>query len=271
MKNIKCSIITVCYNNKNGLIRTINSVKTQSYKNFEFIIIDGGSKDGSKDIIVENQELLSYWCSEYDGGIYQGMNKGIDKAKGEYCLFLNSGDCFAHQDVLKNIFDENDYNESILYGNIVRIRNNNKILLTYSSKLTFRDFYNDTPAIHHQAAFIKRELFSKYGKYREDTYINADWCFFFMAVVKNNVTTRYINKLISVCDTSGRSQTYNMLDPKVQYDLKIKRTEIEMLIPTLVIEDYKRKNHKFLMKYITLLKWKLSILIPYNLFIRLYK
>ena len=102
---MKLSIITINFNNKDGLKRTIESVISQKFQEFEWIIIDGGSSDGSKLLIEEvarnNKKLVSYWCSEPDGGIYPAMNKGIDKAKGEYILFLNSGDTLHNKNVLQ--------------------------------------------------------------------------------------------------------------------------------------------------------------------------
>ena len=89
---MKLSIITVNYNDAKGLERTIKSVISQSYQDFEFIIIDGGSSDGSLDIIKKYERHIDYWVSEPDGGIYQGMNIGLRQAKGDYVNFMNSGD-----------------------------------------------------------------------------------------------------------------------------------------------------------------------------------
>src|SRR5690606_3965772 len=96
------SIITVNLNNLEGLKRTMASVFNQTYQNFEYLIIDGGSSDGSKEYIEANADKISYWVSEPDKGIYNGMNKGIKKARGEYLLFLNSGDHFVEQKVLED-------------------------------------------------------------------------------------------------------------------------------------------------------------------------
>jgi glycosyltransferase involved in cell wall biosynthesis len=268
---MKLSIITVCYNNKNGLIKTIDNVRNQTFKDYEFIIIDGGSKDGSKEIIEANKELFSFWCSEPDGGIYQGMNKGIDHAIGEYCLFLNSGDWLAHKDVLKKVF-EKGYNEDILYGDVLKVRGRKKRLLTYSEHLTFKDFYNVTPPIHHQAAFIKRILFENYGKYREDTYLNADWHFFFKTVVQNNVSRKHLNHVISVCDATGASQTYSLSNPRVQMDLKSKEEMIDATIPHLSKSDYdKMCRISRLGKIKIAVMWRLSVLIPLKWMIALCK
>ena len=100
---MKYSIITVNYNNKEGLRKTIESVIHQTFRDFEFIVIDGGSIDGSVDVLKEYDSQIDFWVSEPDGGIYQGMNKGIKKATGEYLNFMNSGDCFYSSDVLEKV------------------------------------------------------------------------------------------------------------------------------------------------------------------------
>ena len=100
---MKYSIITVNYNNKEGLRKTIESVVRQTYRDFEFIVIDGGSTDGSTDILKEYDEQINYWVSEKDSGIYNAMNKGIKKSIGDYLIFMNSGDCFYQNDVLETV------------------------------------------------------------------------------------------------------------------------------------------------------------------------
>ena len=117
---MKISIITINYNDAKGLKRTIESVKSQIYKDFEHIIIDGDSCDGSKDIINENAELFSYWCSESDRGRYNAMNKGIAHASGDYLLFLNSGDYLSDDNVLKD-FSMSLSNKDIVYGDLFYI------------------------------------------------------------------------------------------------------------------------------------------------------
>ena len=100
---MKFSIITVNYNNKEGLRNTIESVIHQTYRDFEYIVIDGGSTDGSVDILKKYDQQINYWVSEKDSGIYNAMNKGISKAHGEYLNFMNSGDCFYALDNLERV------------------------------------------------------------------------------------------------------------------------------------------------------------------------
>ena len=128
---MKFSIITINYNNVEGLRNTIKSVVNQTYTDYEFIIIDGGSTDGSVEVIKEYANIITYWVSEPDKGIYNAMNKGIEVANGEYLNFMNSGDCFYNNDVLQKVADyhlEKDmivghdyhYNEDLKLGQIGR-------------------------------------------------------------------------------------------------------------------------------------------------------
>lgn len=270
MKTKTLSIITVCYNNKDGLKKTIDSVRNQTFKDYEFIIIDGGSNDGSKDVIEANKDLFSFWCSESDGGIYQGMNKGIDHATGEYCLFLNSGDVLLNNSVLANVFNIN-YAENILYGNVIRIVGNKKQHIRYPKQLTFYDFYKTSAAIHHQATFFKRDLFCKYGLYDETSYMNADWRFYFKTIVQNNESTRYLNKTISVCDGTGTSNSINRKLEKFQADIDFKNKLISETIPALAIYDYNNLCQKSLLnKVFHFIKLRFSMIIPLSVYKKIY-
>ena len=126
----KISIITVNYNNLEGLQRTFNSVFNQTWKEFEYVVIDGGSTDGSKELIEKYNDKIDYWVSESDNGIYNAMNKGIKKAKGEYLLFLNSGDNLFNHTVLEenhSVIKEMD----LIYFNLEFKRNNFSEVRTY--------------------------------------------------------------------------------------------------------------------------------------------
>ena len=115
---MRYSIITINYNDKEGLSRTIKSVINQTSKNFEYIVIDGGSTDGSVDIIKQNIDYINYWVSEKDKGVYNAMNKGIAQAKGDYLVFMNAGDCFHTPDILELMCD---YQEDIICGKVFKV------------------------------------------------------------------------------------------------------------------------------------------------------
>ena len=102
------SIITINYNNLEGLKKTIESVCSQTYRDYEWIVIDGGSTDGSRELIEENKSHIHYWVSEPDNGIYHAMNKGIAQAKGDYCQFLNSGDYYIAPNTLQQVFSHDE-------------------------------------------------------------------------------------------------------------------------------------------------------------------
>lgn len=201
---MKLSIITINYNNQIGLIKTVNSVKNQSLRDFEFIVIDGGSTDGSVKFIKENQEHVNYWVSEKDNGIYHAMNKGIEVAKGDYCLFLNSGDEFFDKDVVSKIY-KNIYTEDILVFDSILFENC-ETKTNHPEKMTLSYLWNDT--ICHQSALIKTDLLLKF-KYDESLKIVSDWKLFILLFVKYNCTFRKINQIITVHYLDGISA-----DPK---------------------------------------------------------
>lgn len=169
---MKLSIITINYNNKAGLQRTIDSVICQTWRDFEWIIIDGGSTDGSKELIEQYQNHFSYWCSEPDKGVYNAMNKGIAKAKGEYLNFMNSGDVFYSNNTLEEVFVRNTPYADMVYGDWLRIEKYNKVLMKAPDEVSLDFFYTDN--ICHQAMFIKSEMLKKEG-YDESFKIYADW------------------------------------------------------------------------------------------------
>lgn len=202
----KISIITVNFNNLSGLQKTIQSVFSQNYANMEYIIIDGGSTDGSQDFIISKQDKLFYWCSEKDKGIYDGMNKGIAKATGDYILFLNSGDYFSCSTIINDIFKKEIFNEDLLIGRQLYINNSGKKGI--SPKLRISDFsitYFLSSTIPHQATFIKRSLFGKIGLYDTTYKVSADWVFWIKAIIENNCNIRIINKNISYMEEGGVS------------------------------------------------------------------
>ena len=236
---MKFSIITVCFNNLKGLEKTIESVKKQVYRDFEFIVIDGGSTDGTLELLKKNSSLFAYWVSEKDNGIYHAMNKGISKSKGDYCLFLNSGDYLFSEEILQK-FIISSANEDIVYGNVLKVKPHYKRVITYSPKLTLYDFYRNVSAIHHQATFINKNLFEKLGLYREDLRINSDWDFLFRAIILNGATTKYMNSIISVFDGNGMSETLPKNHPDNIIAREHKKELLESNFPEFILDDYRR-------------------------------
>ncbi len=197
------SIITVNLNNAEGLRKTIESVLVQSFINFEYIIIDGGSTDSSIDVIQYYSNSIHYWVSEKDNGIYHAMNKGILSAKGEYLLFLNSGDYLYTTNTLSDVFSIY-HTEDFLCGSSVISKDDKVIHVTNPPEVhTFLAYYRAT--ISHQATFIKRYLFNLYGLYREDFRYNSDWEFWIRTIILQNCSTRKLSVVICNYDLNGVS------------------------------------------------------------------
>jgi glycosyltransferase involved in cell wall biosynthesis len=221
---MKLSIITVNYNDANGLERTIESVISQTFHDFEFIVIDGGSTDGSVDVIKKYESHIDYWVSEPDGGIYQGMNKGLRQAKGDYVNFMNGGDCFHAPDVLENIFSL-DSDADIITGTHVGSPHPN----IGKDGITMYDLY--TGAIDHQASFIKREIALRHP-YAEKYRIVSDWKFFIETLIFDNCSFFYTDTIVVNVDTNGISNT----------DISLNNLEREAvlkeLLPERILADY---------------------------------
>ena len=230
---LQLSIITINLNNGNGLNNTIKSVLEQTYINFEFIVIDGGSTDNSIDIIKQFSSQISFWVSEKDSGIYNAMNKGINTAKGEYCLFLNSGDFFYSNETLLNIFSLG-LSEDIFYGDSFRYDKTNRegFLVIEPDNLSLYHFFKKS--ICHQSTFIKRELFKKFGYYNEQLQIAADWEFNIIAIVINNCQTKHINITVVYFDARGLSNTNE------EISLKERELILNKLFPKRIIADLHR-------------------------------
>lgn len=148
------SIVTVSFNCRDQIEKTMKSVMQQSYAGKEYIVIDGGSTDGTAEIIKSHSENLAYWCSEPDGGIYQGMNKGISRAKGDWIIFMNAGDTFADNQVLEHTATYAQKGKyDVIYGDILKIIDGETVLKTASEPCNKQRMY-----FCHQAAFARTTL-----------------------------------------------------------------------------------------------------------------
>jgi len=204
---MKVSIITISRNNKNGLLETIESVIKQTFNEYEFIVIDGASNDGSRELIEQYSSNITYWISEPDNGIYHAMNKGIQQAKGEYCYFLNSGDKFVSENVLQNVFSNYKEDYPFICGNLIWDK---KGILQTDTEYQTRDWLFSLYDIYsgflsHQAFLIRKDMFDKYGLYDERFKIMSDWKLFFIAIGIHGEKVEYIDTDIAVYDTEGLS------------------------------------------------------------------
>lgn len=229
---MKYSVITVNLNNGSGLKDTILSVLNQTCHDYEFIIIDGGSTDDSKSVIEQYQDKIHYWVSEPDTGIFNAMNKGIMMSKGDYLIFMNSGDSFYNERVLE---DSSQFlGADFVIGSIKR-KDNNKTLEYELSNISMMTFYNG--AIPHQATLHKRSLF-KDCLYDEKLKISSDWKFFFQKIIMENSSYTIMPIVISSFDMKGISNTNSDLASKERAQV------ISNYIPRRIIADYERYKDK---------------------------
>lgn len=242
------SIITINRNNAAGLVKTLNSVASQNRKDFEHIIIDGASTDNSVSVIKEyvtNTQNQVRWISEPDDGIYNAMNKGIRMAEGEYIQILNSGDILASDDVVEKMCAElerlNSLLESkvpILYGNMIK---------DFGDKRTKRDtcgygdyapesflyFYRGT--LNHDCAYIRRDLFEKYGYYSEEMKICSDWEWYVRAIILGGEKTYYTNIDVTIFDMFGISESNGKNKEIIKAE---RRKYLESIMLPSVLRDY---------------------------------
>ncbi|MFD0864099.1 glycosyltransferase family 2 protein [Sungkyunkwania multivorans] len=198
------SVITINYNNRVGLARTMTSVLDQKVADYEYIVVDGGSDDGSKELIESHADRLAAWVSESDTGIYNAMNKGIALSKGGYLLFLNSGDALADENILANI-EQELVDKDIYYGDLLLDFDDQKEVDIYPNRLTFSFLYNKS--LPHPASFIKRDLFDRVFYYNEKRRLVSDWEFFMCAICKHHATYKHLGVTISEFDPSGLSSS----------------------------------------------------------------
>ena len=203
---MKLSIITINYNNCDGLQKSIDSVVAQTWRDFEWIVIDGGSTDGSKELIEKYQSHFAYCCSEADKGVYNAMNKGITKATGDYLIFLNSGDFFCDNDVLQNVYSANR-TEDIISGQVVRA-DNGKFLRRYDDNIFMQVFFE---TLNHQGTFIKRDLFNN-RRYDETLKICSDWKFWIETIVLGDASVYVLPFVIASQDMNGISSDVDLIE-----------------------------------------------------------
>jgi len=226
MKRI--TIITINYNNRDGLEKTIKSVVAQDYPNLEYIVIDGGSTDGSKEVIERYADKIDFWVSEPDKGIYNAMNKGVSHASGEYVNFMNSGDCFYCN---KSVSSIASYSEDYLYGTAVSEKG--EILGKLQGNLSFNYMFRS--ALCHQSSFLKTNIIREYG-FDEKYKIAADWKLSLQALVLANCSFKQIDTKIAIYDTTGISSVNT---EKVDNE---RRTILYEIFPKLLIDDYYKNN-----------------------------
>lgn len=241
---MRLSVITINRNNAVGLHKTMESVLGQTYSDFEYIVIDGASTDGSVEVLGslltplkgdDNWRGRIRWISEPDTGIYNAMNKGIRMATGEYLLFLNSGDRLIDDSVIESVVYEIS-GESVICGNIQIHYNGEDIVKHPPDVLTMRYLYNNA-LFHSGGSLIKKEMFVRYGLYDEKLKIVADWKFFIQILILSNESYKHVDVTMSEFDLNGISTQDRQLD-----NFERKKV-LDELLPMRIIDDYEQMLH----------------------------
>lgn len=201
------SIITINYNDLAGLKKTMSSVLEQSYAEIEYVVIDGGSTDGSKEYIECYQESLAYWVSEPDQGIYDAMNKGIDQATGAYLLFLNSGDWLVDSVIIEKFVRFNP-KEDLVYGDPFVRDGANWQRKFMPREMSIGIALSNT--LSHQSEFYKRGLFDAGLRYDTSYTVVSDWILTNTAIIFKNCSTRYIDLVVCYFEDPGISSDFNL-------------------------------------------------------------
>lgn len=220
------SVITINRNNSGGLKCTIESVLKQSFSDVEYLVIDGASTDGSQDVIKQFDDGITWWISEPDTGVYNAMNKGIKKATGKFCLFLNSGDEFSDEKSLESLLNGRD-DPDIIYGDIELTGKR----INYPDKLSL--YFLRWNSLPHPATLIKRDLFTKLGYYTESYRVASDWEFWMKAIIQQNCSYKHVAKLITRIEEPGLSAN-NQGDHTEGWSV------LYSLFPKRILDDYDR-------------------------------
>ena len=201
----KISVITVVFNAAKTLQATIDSVFAQTNKNHELIIIDGGSTDGSLEILKNKRAENLFWTSEPDEGIYDAMNKGIKKATGEWIIFLGADDKFYDQKVLENVFSKSNYEDvDFIYGNV----KSEAYKGLYDGEFDYEKLLKKN--ISHQSIFYRNNIFDKIGSYNLKYKTHADWDFNLRCFENNELQVKYVDTIIAEFGKGGLSSNYDI-------------------------------------------------------------
>lgn len=204
---MKISIITVVFNNREFLAEAIESVRSQTYDNIEYIVVDGGSTDGSVDIIKENSDFINKWISEPDSGIYDAMNKGLRFAKGEIIGFLNSDDLYNSKKIVEkivSIFKEKKIDA--LYGDLVYLSRDLTKKIRYWKAGNYKSgIFSKGWMPPHPTFFAKKNVYDRFGNFNCNFEISADYEIMLRFIVKNHISIYYLPEIIVKMRVGGVS------------------------------------------------------------------
>jgi|JI9StandDraft_1071089.scaffolds.fasta_scaffold24607_2 putative colanic acid biosynthesis glycosyltransferase len=218
MKQPLVSIIIPVFNAQTTLSKTIDSVTGQSYKNLELILIDGGSTDGTLNIIESYKSVITYYSSEKDAGVYDAMNKGIDRANGDWIYILGSDDELYSNDVIENVMDRDLSEVRLIFGNVINTEKEHRIVpQIHRSSIGWQLIFRNT--IHQQSAFYHRTLFEE-TKFNTDYRVLSDYAFH-IGLWRKGVSSLYLDKTIAKCKAQGLSKNFSW--PLYEEEIRMKR------------------------------------------------
>jgi len=204
----KLSIVTINYNNLPGLKKTVESVLSQTCRDFEYIIMDGGSTDGSAEYLQERSGEFDYWVSERDAGIYNAMNKGLYKSSGEFLYFLNSGDLLFSKDVIAKANSIITEGGIYFFDFVIDYANGKNELIKNTEPLTLCSILGRERHFCHQAIIMSKDAILKAGgQFDESLKFISDWKMIAISIIKNESKVFFSSIVISVYDGTGVSMS----------------------------------------------------------------
>lgn len=213
----KISVITVTYNALDGLRRTVKSVIGQQFDDYEFIVVDGAGADGTAYYLRSETTGVTRWVSEPDGGIYEAMNKGVRMAQGEYCIFMNAGDCFVDDKVMATMVPFLDGTD-LVTGNQINVSEQGRIDDYSPADGSFSLVNLLQSAVKHQSTFIRRTVLLKHP-YDESLRLVSDWKLFLELFLEGSVSYKTVN--VNVCFFFGGGATDKNRDLGKRERLKV--------------------------------------------------
>lgn len=235
---MKLSIITICYNNRQGLEKTLRSVCAQLTPEVEYIVIDGGSTDGSVDLIKQYADHITYWVSEPDKGIYNAMNKGIAVAKGEYVNFMNSGDCFVSDDIIARVLPRLQGKDFYVGDEMHK-----KQIVKAPDQVLFTRLAHHP--LSHQSTFIHTGLLKK-RPYKESYKIASDWEQMFYELIVQDASYERLPFIVANFDMTGISSSKSTNQIQQEETNRVRKS----LLPSRIYQFVEGYGDKHLLKVI---------------------
>ena len=221
---MKVSIITVSLNSCDTIEDSIQSVLNQKYENIEYIIVDGGSSDGTVEIIQKHQDKIAKWVSEYDKGIYHALNKGLKMSTGDIIGFLHADDVYAHNLVIDLIVSRMmNYDTESCYGDLLYVHKKdiNKTIRYWKSCPYHEGLFKKGWMPPHPTFFVRRKIYDRYGYFNTEFKIAADYELMLRFLGKKMISTHYIPEILIRMRVGGISnRNFKNLVLKTSEDYK---------------------------------------------------